>query len=120
MPTVSRNVRFQGQPGSHLLRPSSSEFDPEPISTLAPAWHRQVCAAGEWASRCCVRAAILIRSVILTQERRSSWQRTLPTAAAVAYGGGGGGGGLAQTSLGGYPFAGQLHHPLCRGRLGAQ
>src|ERR1700730_11085945 len=28
MPTVSSNVRFPGEPGRHLLRLSSSQFDP--------------------------------------------------------------------------------------------
>src|SRR5450631_4954266 len=37
MPTVSRNVRFQGQPGRHLLTLSSSQFDPKATSAIARA-----------------------------------------------------------------------------------
>jgi hypothetical protein len=36
MSLISLNVRFQGQPGPHLLAVSFSQFDPEPtLTTLA-------------------------------------------------------------------------------------
>jgi hypothetical protein len=34
VPTASSNVRYQGQPGRHLLAMGSSQFDPERTSRL--------------------------------------------------------------------------------------
>jgi hypothetical protein len=74
MPKYLGKVRYWMNSGQHVLAMSFSEFDPEPTSILAPAWRRQVLCSGIGfvLLRTC---AILNWSVILTQKRRSSWQR---------------------------------------------